>query len=121
MLQLSQLQFKKNHLIISAHPVEINEKIGSVLKTEEQKKMEKLTQVFRTGTVVAESLQEREVLDLFPIKDGTARLSYLGEIVLFMAPSVDPIDLPIENVDQAVLIKTEYLISLIDESAGSSY
>lgn len=116
MLQLSQLQLKKNQIIIAAHPVEIDEKIGSVVKTEQQIKDEKAARWFRTGEVVGEGTQDREVLDMFPNKDGSARLTYLGSTVLFMAPSVNPIDVPIEGVQQPVLMNTEYLIAIIDES-----
>lgn len=119
-LQLQTLQLKKNTLIIDAHPVEIDDS-GVIKKTPKEIEDLKALRVWRTGIVVAEGFQEEEIRKSFRVGNNEIPITFKKEIVLFMANGVNPIDVPIEGVNSPVLINTEYLISIIDESKSSPY
>lgn len=120
-LQLQTLQLKKNTLIIDAHPVQVSEYIGTIKKTEEALKAEKDSTVFRTGIVVQEGIQDLEVREKFINSSGDIPETFVNCIVLFSARGVDPIDVPVEGVQCPVLINTEYLIAIIDETRSTPY
>lgn len=119
-LQLQTLQLKKNTLIIDAHPVEIDD-TGVIKKSIEAIEAEKAMRVWRTGKVVAEGYQDISTKLQFCEPNGDGIMSYINKTVLFMANAVNPIDVPIEGVTTPVLINTEYLISIIDESKSTIY
>ena len=119
MLQLQTIKLKRNTLLIEAHPVEVSEYIGTIKKTEERIEVEKASRVFRTGKVVLEGIQDDNNLTL--LENFGERKTFVGETILFMAPSVNPLDIPIEGLNQPVIINSEYLISIIDESKSTPY
>ena len=53
MLKIEEIKLKQNLVIIEEHPVEVDETIGGVMKSEEQIAQERAKRLVRTGVVIA--------------------------------------------------------------------
>lgn len=121
MLQLETIKLPNDLLLIDEHPVVVQETTAGIkTMSEEEIKHEKLTKRIRTGTVIKEGVQSQESFDRFGNITPTLN-TFVGQTVMYMAMSVDPIDIAIEGVAIPVTTRSNYLLSIIDESVASPY
>ena len=116
MLNLKQIQLPNNILLIEEHPVVVDETVGGVHRDPVDIAREKSMRVFRTGKVISEGIIDTTILTSFSTKGKSLIISTLvGKTVMYMAPSVDIVDVPVEQTKRLVSINASYLFSLIGE------